>query len=95
MLQQVNEYASREFESSEGALEEALTVMNQLLLPCMALLGSQPCPHDQSVVEEVRDKWCNFLSMELPGTWITWSPHDVTALARFVTLGTTLEEIAL
>ncbi|ELU07267.1 hypothetical protein CAPTEDRAFT_220394 [Capitella teleta] len=71
-LLHVNENVVRDFESTDEVLEDALTLMQQQLLPCcMALLAEQPsCPEDQSTVEDIRDKWCHFLSLELPSTKI-------------------------
>ncbi len=68
-MQQVNEMALHLFECGDS-VDEPMELMHQLILPCLNMLvsGAEPCGDtahdDQCITEDIRDKWCKFLSEE-------------------------------
>lgn len=68
-LLELNRSCAREFESGAGshATHDPLHVMAQLVVPCMAALTETDAhPGDVAAAEEVRNRWCSMLALNMP-----------------------------
>ncbi|CAH1796375.1 unnamed protein product [Owenia fusiformis] len=60
-LLHIHEIASQQFESDENI--DVLTVMCDLVIPCLYHLNNTPFKDDEQALEEIREKWCQFLGL--------------------------------
>ena len=72
----MNEQACGQFECGGGggggggsgeALEGVFATMNEQVIPGLGLLSASSAAEDTEAVEEVRGKWCAFLSIHING----------------------------
>ncbi|XP_062391855.1 ubiquitin carboxyl-terminal hydrolase 25 isoform X5 [Sardina pilchardus] len=68
-LLKLNEHAARLFESGEEAeVVSGLSIMNELVVPCIPLLLLDDMEEkDVIAVEDVRNRWCSYLGQEMEG----------------------------
>lgn len=66
--QKLNEQAAVMFESGEEPdVTAGLGVMNELVVPCIALLLVHDTEKDLLAVEDMRNRWCSYLGQEMEG----------------------------
>ncbi|CAH1262895.1 USP25 [Branchiostoma lanceolatum] len=67
-LKSLSEQACGLFESGDTeSVDEAVQLMVELVVPCMALLQELGgTDSDQAIAEEIRSNWCDFLGQDLP-----------------------------
>ena len=65
VLQHLNEQLSSEFERGECS-DTLSQVVVRVLLPGLGMLSPDDS-EDESVLEEIRQRWCGFLNLDLPG----------------------------
>ncbi|XP_064407430.1 ubiquitin carboxyl-terminal hydrolase 28-like [Halichondria panicea] len=59
-LQAISDLAYNFFLSKN--VQRALSVTNELLIPCMGLFGDAIAPGDEGILETIREKWCHCLN---------------------------------
>ncbi|XP_075450079.1 ubiquitin carboxyl-terminal hydrolase 25 [Ascaphus truei] len=66
-LLKLNEQAAAMFESGEGEdVNNGLTIMNELIVPCLPLLLIDDIEErDIVAVEDMRNRWCSYLGQEM------------------------------
>lgn len=69
MLQELNENAAGLFDSGEDSdVVEGMSIMNDLVIPCMHLMISNDiCQEDLDAIEIMRDRWCSYLGTDMDG----------------------------
>lgn len=65
--QKLNEYAAAMFEScEEPEVNNGLSIMNELVVPCIPLLLLDEMEEkDVVAVEDMRNRWCSYLGQEM------------------------------
>ncbi|CAL1543448.1 unnamed protein product [Lymnaea stagnalis] len=63
-LQKLNQATLKSFEC-EDDMTDALTVMSNQILPSLSHVAASEIQEDEAAVEEVREKWCQFLEKDL------------------------------
>ncbi|KAK6963453.1 ubiquitin carboxyl-terminal hydrolase 25-like isoform X1 [Biomphalaria glabrata] len=63
-LQKLNHMTLKSFECEED-MTDALTIMMQQILPALSHISQSELKEDMAAVEEVREKWCQFLEKDL------------------------------
>uniref|UniRef100_A0A3B3RSV1 Ubiquitin carboxyl-terminal hydrolase 25 n=1 Tax=Paramormyrops kingsleyae TaxID=1676925 RepID=A0A3B3RSV1_9TELE len=78
-LLRLNEHAAAMFESGEDAeVSSGLSVMNELVVPCLPLLLAEETEEkDIAAVEDMRNRWCSYLGQEM-------EPHLQEKLTDFL-----------
>uniref|UniRef100_A0A4W3JAR6 Ubiquitin carboxyl-terminal hydrolase 25 n=1 Tax=Callorhinchus milii TaxID=7868 RepID=A0A4W3JAR6_CALMI len=73
-LLKLNEEAASLFESGdEREVEDGLSIMNELVVPCLPLLLADDLEDkDIAAVEDMRNRWCSYLGQEMERK--RWSP---------------------
>uniref|UniRef100_A0A1A8G417 Ubiquitin carboxyl-terminal hydrolase 25 n=1 Tax=Nothobranchius korthausae TaxID=1143690 RepID=A0A1A8G417_9TELE len=65
-LLKLNEQAAAMFESGEEPeVTSGLSIMNELVVPCIPLLLAQDREKDLLAVEDMRNRWCSYLGQEM------------------------------
>uniref|UniRef100_A0A8C9TCE3 Ubiquitin specific peptidase 25 n=1 Tax=Scleropages formosus TaxID=113540 RepID=A0A8C9TCE3_SCLFO len=68
-LLRLNEHAAALFQSGEEPeLSDGMTIMNELVVPCLPLLlanEEQAEERDMAAVEDIRNRWCSYLGQEM------------------------------
>uniref|UniRef100_A0A8C6LHG7 Ubiquitin carboxyl-terminal hydrolase n=1 Tax=Nothobranchius furzeri TaxID=105023 RepID=A0A8C6LHG7_NOTFU len=65
-LLKLNEQAAAMFESGEEPeVTSGLSIMNELVVPCIPLLLAQDTEKDLLAVEDMRNRWCSYLGQEM------------------------------
>ncbi|XP_066501252.1 ubiquitin carboxyl-terminal hydrolase 28 [Hoplias malabaricus] len=66
-LKELNQNAAMLFKSGEESdVEEAVTIMNDCVIPCMHLMVRESISQeDMEVIETIRDRWCSYLEQDL------------------------------
>ncbi|TSM28222.1 Ubiquitin carboxyl-terminal hydrolase 25 [Bagarius yarrelli] len=65
-LLKLNEHAAAMFESGEELeVNNGLSVMNELVVPCIPLLLLDEMEKDMVAVEDMRNRWCSYLGQEM------------------------------
>ena len=66
-LQKLNEHATVLFESGEEPeVNSGLSIMNELVVPCIPLLlVDESEEKDMVAVEDMRNRWCSYLGQEM------------------------------
>ncbi len=59
-LQAISDLAYNFFLSKE--VQKALSVTNELLIPCMGWFGDAVATGDEGILETIREKWCHCLN---------------------------------
>ena len=67
LLQKLNEELCELFQNNTN-LDDVFSKMNALVMPALAMLqSSSKLQDDHNCVEDVRNQWCSFLSLNTPG----------------------------
>ncbi|OCT72558.1 ubiquitin carboxyl-terminal hydrolase 28 isoform X3 [Xenopus laevis] len=66
-LLKLNDMAATLFESSqEEQVSEGISIMNDLIIPCMHLIfNNKISEEDLSAIEEMRNRWCSYLGQDI------------------------------
>ncbi|MGH0179236.1 UNVERIFIED_CONTAM: hypothetical protein FKN15_001311 [Acipenser sinensis] len=66
-LMELNENAAGLFDSGEDSdVVEGMSIMNDLVIPCMHLMISHDiCQEDLDAIEIMRDRWCSYLGTDM------------------------------
>ncbi|XP_066463016.1 ubiquitin carboxyl-terminal hydrolase 28 isoform X2 [Eleutherodactylus coqui] len=65
-LLDLNEMAAKMFESRvEEQISEGITIMNDLIIPCMHLIFNKISEEDLAAIEEMRSRWCSYLGQDI------------------------------
>eukprot|EP00079_Xenopus_tropicalis_P037691 XP_017951462.1 PREDICTED: ubiquitin carboxyl-terminal hydrolase 28 isoform X2 [Xenopus tropicalis] len=66
-LLKLNDKAATLFESSqEEQVSEGISIMNDLIIPCMHLIfNNKISEEDLSAIEEMRNRWCSYLGQDI------------------------------
>uniref|UniRef100_A0A1A7WCE4 Ubiquitin carboxyl-terminal hydrolase 25 n=1 Tax=Iconisemion striatum TaxID=60296 RepID=A0A1A7WCE4_9TELE len=65
-LLKLNEQAAAMFESGEEPeVTSGLSIMNELVVPCIPLLLAHDTEKDLLAVEDMRNRWCSYLGQEM------------------------------
>ncbi|KAM6970393.1 ubiquitin carboxyl-terminal hydrolase 25 isoform 4-T4 [Aplochiton taeniatus] len=65
-LLKLNEHAAIMFEAGEEPdVSDGLSIMNELVVPCIPLLLVQETEKDLLAVEDMRNRWCSYLGQEM------------------------------
>ncbi|XP_058865468.1 ubiquitin carboxyl-terminal hydrolase 28-like isoform X6 [Acipenser ruthenus] len=69
-LMELNENAAGLFDSGEDSdVVEGMSIMNDLVIPCMHLMISNDiCQEDLDAIEIMRDRWCSYLGTDMDAT---------------------------
>ncbi|XP_041098218.1 ubiquitin carboxyl-terminal hydrolase 28 isoform X3 [Polyodon spathula] len=69
-LMELNENAAGLFDSGEdGDVVEGMSIMNDLVIPCMHLMiNNDICQEDLDAIEIMRDRWCSYLGTDMDAT---------------------------
>lgn len=58
------------FESGEELeVNNGLSIMNELVVPCIPLLLLDEMEKDMVAVEDMRNRWCSYLGQEMERKW--------------------------
>uniref|UniRef100_A0A674B7C0 Ubiquitin carboxyl-terminal hydrolase n=1 Tax=Salmo trutta TaxID=8032 RepID=A0A674B7C0_SALTR len=72
-LLKLNENAARMFESGEEPeVCNGLSIMNELVVPCIPLLLVHDTEKDLLAVEDMRNRWCSYLGQEMEREFVFW-----------------------
>lgn len=68
-LQELNKNAATLFKSQdENDVAEAVTIMNECIIPCMHLMvRDSVSQEDSDVIELIRSCWCSYLGQDMDG----------------------------
>ncbi|KAM3922640.1 ubiquitin carboxyl-terminal hydrolase 28 isoform 2-T2 [Leptodactylus fuscus] len=66
-LLDINDMAAKMFEShDEDRISEAISIMNDLIIPCMHLIfNNKISEEDLAAIEEMRSRWCSYLGQDI------------------------------
>ncbi|XP_064650656.1 ubiquitin carboxyl-terminal hydrolase 25-like isoform X2 [Lineus longissimus] len=75
-LMHLNDVAASQFENDDDD-EEAMRIMDNLVLPCLPALLVSSHQEDVQATEEIRGKWCSFLGQEISDKWKSEKLQDL------------------
>lgn len=69
LLQRLNDAAAALFESGNGKeVDEGVSVLNELVIPCMHLIMNNHVSRDDlDAIEVMRNRWCAYLGKDVGG----------------------------
>lgn len=67
--QELNDMAAKMFETQvEEQVSEGISIMNDLIIPCMHLIADNKISEeDLEAIEDMRSRWCSYLGQDING----------------------------